>query len=283
VSAADDDAKGVRSTMSDYRELAPPHALARYVLCTWTRSTGEVGSDLQVRVVPDGCADIVWIGDAAPHIAGPATLPVVAGLPPRSTIVGVRFRPGMAPSLLGVPAAELLNAEVRLRDVWGRVSPDLDGHLGEPGSGAVKLAVLERALVSRLDDAGPADSLVGAAVARLARQPGGQVRELSRSLDVSERQLLRRFQAAVGYGPKTFQRILRFQRLLRLVRRTPADERSLASLATVVGYADQAHMTREVTRLAGLPPGELLADRDSSPAMSDSFKTQHHGVGEAAG
>jgi AraC-like DNA-binding protein len=62
-------------------------------------------------------------------------------------------------------------------------------------------------------------------------------------------------QAAVGYGPKTLNRILRFQRLLALAARS---DDSLADLALGAGYADQAHMTAECTRLAGAPPTAVL-------------------------
>jgi AraC-like DNA-binding protein len=98
------------------------------------------------------------------------------------------------------------------------------------------------------------------------------VSALSRTLGVSERQLLRQFTAAVGYGPKTLGRVLRFQRVRMLAERMLPDGLSLAWLALEAGYADQAHMTREVTRLAGLPPGALLAS-GGAVAMSDSFKT----------
>jgi AraC-like DNA-binding protein len=76
--------------------------------------------------------------------------------------------------------------------------------------------------------------------------------------------------AAVGYGPKTLQRILRFQRFLTLAQ-TSTD---LARLALEAGYADQAHLTRECSRLAGLPPAALLA-AGAGPAgdTSASFKT----------
>jgi transcriptional regulator GlxA family with amidase domain len=88
---------------------------------------------------------------------------------------------------------------------------------------------------------------------------------------LGDRQLRRRFAEAVGYGPKTLDRILRFQRFLVLARATSAD---LARLAIEAGYADQAHLTRECTRLSGLPPAALLAS-GAGPAgeRSDSFKT----------
>ena len=72
---------------------------------------------------------------------------------------------------------------------------------------------------------------------------------------MSERQLRRRFADAVGYGPKTLARVLRFQRFLALAGR--GDD--LAGLAFEAGYADQAHLTRECRRLSGRTPAELVA------------------------
>jgi methylphosphotriester-DNA--protein-cysteine methyltransferase len=88
----------------------------------------------------------------------------------------------------------------------------------------------------------------------------GRVGGLGDVLGLGERQLRRRFHAAVGYGPKTLARVLRFQRLLELLDR-PGSRASLAEAAADAGYADQAHMTGECARLAGLTPTALLAGR----------------------
>jgi AraC-like DNA-binding protein len=48
--------------------------------------------------------------------------------------------------------------------------------------------------------------------------------------------------------------------VLRL-RQFLADDGPLAQAATDAGYADQAHLTREVTCLCGLPPAALRAER----------------------
>ena len=103
--------------------------------------------------------------------------------------------------------------------------------------------------------------MVRAAVVGAAR-PRTPVEALGVGLGIGERQLRRRFDDAVGYGPKTLQRVLRFQRFLALAEaeRAPgAADPDLAQLAFAAGYADQAHLTRECTRLAGLPPAALLA------------------------
>jgi transcriptional regulator GlxA family with amidase domain len=80
---------------------------------------------------------------------------------------------------------------------------------------------------------------------------------------MSERQLLRRFLASVGYGPKTLQRVLRFRRFLRRLD-VPGAHVDLAGLAADCGFADQAHLTRECSRLAGLSPATIARERVSA-------------------
>jgi transcriptional regulator GlxA family with amidase domain len=118
-------------------------------------------------------------------------------------------------------------------------------------------------LGARLDGAAPPDPLVAAAVARLERDPGGgaRVAALGPAVGLGERQLRRRFLAEVGYGPKTLARVLRFQRLLALLRAGPGGPPSLVEAAHTAGYADQAHMTAECTRLAGRSPATVAAGR----------------------
>jgi len=77
------------------------------------------------------------------------------------------------------------------------------------------------------------------------------------ALGMSARTVRRRALEAFGYGPKTLQRILRFQGFLRAARAT-ASTKSLAELATAGGYADQAHLSREARQLAGMTPATIL-------------------------
>lgn len=86
-----------------------------------------------------------------------------------------------------------------------------------------------------------------------------RVADISRRIGVSDRELLRRCRAAVGYGPKTLDRILRFQRAWSLA----ATRTTLAELALDCGYADQAHLARECQRLAGLTPSVLFKTADN--------------------
>ena len=95
--------------------------------------------------------------------------------------------------------------------------------------------------------------------------PGSRVDELAQALGISERQLRRRFHQAVGYGPKTLDRVLRFRRLVSQARAVSSGEIDLARVAADLGYADQAHMTRDSVRLTGMPPARLAALWTASP------------------
>ncbi|MGH2718808.1 MAG: helix-turn-helix domain-containing protein, partial [Actinomycetota bacterium] len=100
------------------------------------------------------------------------------------------------------------------------------------------------------------DPEVGEGARLLASRPELSVARLAKALYLSERQLRRRFDAAVGYGPKMLQRVLRFRGLLaRLAEPGPAPD--LARVASDLGYADQAHLTREARELAGQTPMQL--------------------------
>jgi AraC-like DNA-binding protein len=258
---------------SSYRERLPPAALAGHVLCVWSQLIGVGQQVHRHRVLPDGCADLVWIGAAPPVVAGPARGPVVVRLAPRTIVVGVRLRPGAVPGVLGVPASELLDRDTPLTEVWDRGAAELAARVGEQASVAERQRAAEATLIGRLRTAGSPDRMILAATHWLARHPAGRVATLATVLEVGERRLHRRFTAAVGYGPKTFQRVLRLQRVLALARRQPRSGASGAMLAAAAGYADQAHLARELRALTGQTAAALLPGAACTLELSELFKT----------
>jgi AraC-like DNA-binding protein len=248
-----------------YRELLQRD---EHVACLWIRDA--VAEQRSQRVLPDACADIVWV-DGRLVVAGPATRPAIVDLPAGAASMGVRFRIGAAGAALGVPAGELLDASVPLEDLWGAHGARIAERVGAAETPAARLSTLAAAVRDRLGQ--PPDHLVRAAAIGVAGRD---------QLGIGDRQLRRRFGDAVGYGPKTLERILRFQHFLALARER-GSRPDLARLALDAGYADQAHLTRECSRLAGLPPAALLAS-GAGPAgeRSVSFKTRAAGVATMA-
>jgi AraC-like DNA-binding protein len=246
----------------DYREWRPAPELAGLLACTWAGRLAGDGTPFTDSVLPDACIDLIRDGRRL-FAAGPDTGPVPIGREPGGVFAGVRFRPGLAPTVLGVPAAALRDQRVDAAQVWAGV--DL-GAIHDRLHGAASLraaaTVLEQAVIDRLPEATPPDRLITGTVSTLQSQltAGVSIAELAEGLGVSERHLHRRCTAAVGYGPKVLDRVLRFRRFLHLVGSPPGTRPpgGLAGLAAAAGYADQSHLTRECGRLAGTTPARLL-------------------------
>jgi AraC-like DNA-binding protein len=190
-------------------------------------------------------------------VAGPDT---VASVSPRDEdpFSGLRFRPGALPRLLGVPAYELRNDRVPLRDL--RTQPPRTGSL-------VELAV-------DLASEGPAAEtapwplpLLRHVTGRLAA--GSGVAGLAREVGFSSRTLQRHCAAVYGYGPATLRRVLRFRRAVRLLE----DGLPFAEVAAFAGYADQPHLHREIRELAGVSASQFVSGANTSTQLPSGSVT----------
>lgn len=166
-----------------------------------------------------------------------------------------------ARALLGMPASALGPAVVELEDVLGALAGELVERLAGAPSWPTRFAVLDDVLSRRLVVAAP--SPVAPEVARAWRRlvdTSGALRvdDLAREVGWSRRHLGARFRAELGLSPKAAARTLRLDRSRRLLSGPRAP--SLAELAAVCGYADQAHLTREWRAMAGMTPGAWRAE-----------------------
>lgn len=235
--------------MDHYGEGRPAEAVPGLFRCVWSRTATD--PTRMLRVVPDGCTDLIWHRESGNlFVAGPDTRAHVA--PTTGTLVGVRFSPGAAPVGIGVPADELRDQRVALDDIWqGGAVRRLGGLLAEAATEAQAQRLLTDAVLDRVEDA--PDPLMSAVLAMAGRT--ARVTAIAREVGLSERQLHRRCLTAFGYGPKVLHRVLRFDQALR----TAWAGVPFADIAYQTGYADQAHLSREVRALAGVPLGTLLA------------------------
>lgn len=253
-----------RTWLPGYREWLPPAQLRNAIACLWVSVSAPDAAPSVTAVLPDGCTDLIWQRGKGAFVAGPDTGPAPADIPPGTIFVGARFWPGAGGPALGLPLADLRDQRVDLADAV----PGLVRHLPPDLTPAAALTAMTRLSAELVAAKGP-DQLVVAAT-RLLAEGSASTTDLGRVLAVSERQLRRRFDVAVGYGPKTMQRVLRFRRVVGELTATPRSV-DLADLAVRAGYADQAHLTRETTRLAGLPPAALARSfAAASPAAVPS-------------
>ena len=212
-----------------------PHVIA------W-RSTVPPGCP-PTRILPDGCLDLIW-QDGSIFIAGPDTTAQLGTAPPGSRFFALRFAVGTGPGVLGVPADEFTDRQVPLDAVRPAAEVRRLAEAADP------LAALEEFARRRWQE--PDRAMVAVAAGARAGRP---VAAIADGCGLSARHLQRRCLGAFGYGPKTLARILRLQTAVALAR----SGRPFAEVGSTAGYADQAHLSREVKALAGVPLGELVS------------------------
>lgn len=235
--------------MSSYAERP---AIGLDATTWWSSSAGG-----EVLVLPDGCIDVLWI-DGALVVAGPDTRARLHQGRPGAEVGGVRLHPGVAPTLLGVPAAALVDQVVPLTEVRGsgharRLTDEVAGL-----DGPARAAAIEAGLRAHRSTATTTEAAADAAVARWAAgrlEDGASVAAVAEELGWGERRLQRAALRWYGYGAKHLARVLRLQRALAGARTGAA----LATVAAEAGYADQPHLARDVRDLTGSRMADLLA------------------------
>ena len=193
-------------------------------------------------------------------VAGLTEASVVTEMDGTSHGMQVNLTPLGAYTLLGVPMHAVANRVVALEDVLERAADELLGRLYDAPSWAERFDVLDSALAARLAGAAPPSPSVVWAWKRLVATDGRiSVAALAHQLGCSRNHLVTRFREQVGLTPKASARILRFQRVLRLIE--SRSRPSWSEIALDCGYYDQAHFNRDFRQFAGSTPSQYLARR----------------------
>jgi AraC-like DNA-binding protein len=253
-----------------YQEFAPSPRFSAHIECFWLHSSVELVPCF--RVLPDGCADIIFErpgGTRGRGLIAVGTMTRAQSFPLRARqfTLGVRFHPGMASRFLLVAGPEILDGFIALDDAWGAArARRLAEQLAESSSPREAIARIEASLGEA-----PALDPVENALAWLVENRGQvPVEELADSASLSPRQFRRVCLERTGVTPKRLARVLRFrQALAHTGQGRTAD---WAQVALDCGYYDQAHLINEFREFSGLAPGEFAASSHSTnsaaPALS---------------
>ncbi|WFP73590.1 AraC family transcriptional regulator [Mesorhizobium sp. WSM4906] len=190
---------------------------------------------------------------AAGLYAGPVVIESFGG----ACCVQVNFTPLGARQFFGLPMSELKDRMVGLDDALGFEGIALRERLGEAQDWDARFAIAEGFVTSRLAEANPLSPEVAWAYRKVIASGGrNRISALAEEIGWSRKHLAAKFSDAIGIGPKTLSRIVRFNHALSLSKRQEDD---WAGIAADCGYADQAHLVREFRQFAGETPTALAA------------------------
>lgn len=252
------------------RECKPMAGLEEFVESVWLLEGPSHGHEWH-RVFPDGSIDIVFgFGDrvlrqvAAGHAVQPRACVIGHWSQPlwlkptgRWRTAGVRLRPEGAVAILNMDLAELSNSCAPLEALWGRSGRQIVEQLLDVQAPEEALRLFQGFLLKRIATTRRPHPGTVRAVREILKYRGlVSVNHLARTVGWSERTLERRFAQEVGLSPKLLAQTARFHCLLACV--SPERKEKWASLAWDCGFADQAHLAREVHRFAGSSPKRLF-------------------------
>jgi transcriptional regulator GlxA family with amidase domain len=188
--------------------------------------------------------------------------------------MGVQFKHGGAFPFLGVPADELADMRIALETIWGRCAGEIREQLCVTASPLKRFRLLEKALLAPLFRPLTYHAAVALALDGLARSNSrALVRGLAREARLSDRRFIDVFRFEVDLKPKLFDRVLRFQRVLRLLPRIPVP--NWPQIALDYGNFDQWHLIRDFLAFSGFSPADYLRRLSDLRRQGTHIKFNH--------
>jgi AraC-like DNA-binding protein len=212
------------------------------------------------------------------YLAGPRPATAFIRRQGELTLLGARFKHGMAASLIPYPVMELEQRFLPLATLWPETAKALEPARAKPNTLPAMVGHLENALLPLLAKARKPDPLIRKAVKLIAQNQGDiEVSKMASLLDVSRQTVKHKFDQHIGVSPKLFGKLRRFQTVLRHL--TKGVKVQWTQLAKDCGYYDQAHLTREFNHFTGFSPQKFVKNLEKGDDiyMFDSVdQTRYH-------
>lgn len=230
------------------------------------------------RLLPDGTVNlIIELDDIPKHTFDNDTLDKkekyirawVSGMqqefisiesPPDSSMMVIRFHPGGAYPFLGFPLSELNNMVVDADLIFGGDIIRLRNQLLDAETAEEKFLCVDQWLLSRASEPSFSAKALEYAIDQINREPTlNSIKALSQKTGYSQKQFIQLFKKYVGFTPKYFQRVQRFNRVLREVE--DRKEINWSVLSYDCGFYDQAHFIKEFRKFSGFNPEEFIQEK----------------------
>jgi len=259
----------ISSTVLEGAEIQffPAAAVLRpHVGCFWVITAS---TDAVMRLVPDGTTSIAFErqsdGRCSGYLRGPLLQSVERRFSAPTLLVGVRLRPGVAFNLMASAIDQIVDRRIPLQEFEGlRALAAIEEVNQSPEQ---LISTLQDLLCQQLGTTSLHPIVERALTVIHAARGDISVSDVAVRCNTSERHLGRLLREWIGFGPKRYAAIVRFQSSLAGMAQAP--QLSVASLATETGYFDQSHLNAEVARFAGDTPGRLIEEH-----VSEFSKTQ---------
>lgn len=249
-----------------YRSFEPHQELSAFVECYWSWRLAPDNDTLD-DILPDAAPEFIVHLGSVPYVQDefgvwrqqiPAFLYCAAHKAVRLSIrepmklFAIRFRPWGVSRFSTVSMANMLDRPVPPSESMNEMGSQLAEKLSSAASDMDRVKVADKLLTKALRSSSPVEP-------RLRRllhaAKGGRCSsaEMARTLAISNRSFSRLWNDVVGIQPRKFVQLMRFHTALEMID----GGAKLSQVAADCGYSDQAHMARQIKKIAGLRPSSL--------------------------
>jgi AraC-like DNA-binding protein len=174
-----------------------------------------------------------------------------------SSMFVIRFKPGMAYPFLQVPVSELNHQVVEADLVFKKELSCLRERIIEAHSVGCKFQIAEQYLLQKLQQVIDIPPVIQFAIQHIITNPAtATIQHIVQKTGYSHKHFLALFHKHVGFNPKQFLRITKFQQVIHQLENRQTTP--WTQIAYESGYYDQAHFINDFKAFSGFSPREYL-------------------------
>ncbi len=247
--------------MRKYREYETSLSLQSFLHCYWSYSVDfSTGTPVDINpVIPDGCVDIIFDlnlpAQSQCFVVGPMTKPMQDS---KNNLFGVRFKPGKAASFFHSPLQEMTDQIFTINNIGKLRTDDIADHLANDTCSNKRTFFMDSIFEKLLSGQSSLEKQIQYAISAIELSNGMiNIQEITNIIGWSRQHFTRKFLRHTGLTPKFFSQVVRVNRIIKTYKDNKRFN-SLADLAQLGGYFDQAHMTNEFKKITGITPQIFL-------------------------
>ncbi|WP_027391864.1 helix-turn-helix domain-containing protein [Aquimarina latercula] len=175
---------------------------------------------------------------------------------PKSEMFVIQFKPFGTYPFFHFPAENLSDKVLSYEEIFKEELTQLRENLKKQESSKDKFNVAEQWLINRFNDSKIPSKELLYVIKKLETAPVTNFNEAINGYPYTQKHLIDQFKKYIGVTPKYYQRILRFNEILKQIRQK--ESITWSQIAYQCGYSDQSHFIKEFNHFSGFNPQEFI-------------------------
>ncbi len=174
-------------------------------------------------------------------------------------VFSIRFKPEALPHILRIQGGEIFESYGDIEAVLGNKFLDFCHQIREDNNVGTMIARTEKFLKNILTKQKVQENYVTRAARIICNSQINNVQEISAKVNISQRQLERKFRELIGVSPKQYLRLIRINKVMQMLEQDQS--LNLTDIAYYCGYFDQAHFIKDFKHITDQTPSSYINER----------------------